>query len=188
MAPCPSSSASALSSSALFGSRTSMIWSCPPETIRPSGYCSLGGIVVSELTNAFPFVLMVLSYEGGVVDSRFQRRTVPSREADTTVVGWGKTVLRTWGHSGSAFTYAGIWSDVSGHGEAYIVFVASQRGGQLEVGHGCRGASGRAFAGRRRQGRAAREGWTEFLCLQQKRVGESLRNRSCTKPAAVDAD
>lgn len=95
--PWPNSSASASSSKALLGPRTSIIWSLPLETMRPSGKASEGGTMANELTNSLPWVLMVQSYVGGVEDCSFHNLTVASREAETTVVGWGNATLRTWG-------------------------------------------------------------------------------------------
>jgi hypothetical protein len=94
--PWPNRSASASSSKALLGPRTSMIWSLPLDTMRPSGKASEGGTIAKELTNSFPWVLMVQSYVGGVADCCFHNRTVASRDAETTVVGWGNATLRTW--------------------------------------------------------------------------------------------
>ena len=52
--------------------------------------------MASELTNSLPWVLMVLSHVGGVVDRCVQVRTVKSRDAETTEDGEGKATLRTW--------------------------------------------------------------------------------------------
>jgi len=97
--PWPMSRASALSSRLLLGWRTSMIWSFPLDTIRPSGNSVEGGTMASELMNSLPWVLIVQSYAGGLDDCRAHNRTVKSLDADTTVFGWGKATLRTWEES-----------------------------------------------------------------------------------------
>lgn len=74
-----------------------MIWSLPPETMRPSGNSEDGGTIARELTNSLPWVLIVLSHTGGFEDCWAQTRTVKSRDAETTEVGEGKATLRTCG-------------------------------------------------------------------------------------------
>jgi hypothetical protein len=73
-----------------------MIWSLPPETMRPSGNSVEGGTMASELTNSLPCVLMVLSHTGGFDDCCAHSRTVKSRDAETTEAGEGNATLRTY--------------------------------------------------------------------------------------------
>lgn len=62
----------------------------------PSGNCELGGRYVTVFTNAVAWEEMVASNIGGLSESCFHSRTVPSLEAETTAFADGKVTARTY--------------------------------------------------------------------------------------------
>ena len=72
-----------------------MIVSLPPDMINPSGKGGLGGRYATVLTNDWEWEEIVASKIGGLSDSIFHNRTVPSRDAEMTAFGSGKKTART---------------------------------------------------------------------------------------------